>query len=210
MTQINNNNCKELSHYILKLGSVFPKFLKTIIFSGENGDQQLTLVVNEQKQVLPVLQFLKTHSSTLFLSIAELTALDWLGNLGSSNGGIHIQDRFQLVYVLTSHYYNARIRIVSFLNDNDVAFSICGIFKGANWLEREVYDMLGIFFVNHFDLRRILTDYGFDGYPLRKDFPVTGYTEVRYDDTEKCLVYEALELSQELRSFDTLSPWVSL
>jgi NADH dehydrogenase (ubiquinone) Fe-S protein 3 len=201
-----NNESQRLSPYVLKLIAVFPKALRSVVFSLENNDQQLTLELVDQKDVLPVLSFLKNHTGTLFLSIAELTAVDWLGCLGTQNGGLIIRERFQLVYVLTSHYFNARIRLVTFLNDNDVAFSVCGIFKGANWLEREVYDMLGIFFVNHTDLRRILTDYGFDGYPLRKDFPVTGYTEVRYDDTEKCLVYEPLELSQELRSFDTLSP----
>lgn len=192
--------------FIFKVSSVLPKFVKSVVFDESTNSQQITLELYSQRDVLPVLQFLKKHSAFLFLSIAELTAVDWLGGAGNVNGGVFIRERFQLIYILTSHYFNTRIKIVCFLNDNDVALSTCSIFKGSNWLEREVYDMFGIFFVNHFDLRRILTDYGFEGYPLRKDFPVTGYTEVRYDDTEKCLVYEPLELSQELRSFDTLSP----
>jgi NADH:ubiquinone oxidoreductase subunit C len=123
---------QRLPPYVLKLIAVFPKALRTVIFSLENNDQQLTLELSEQKDVLPVLSFLKNHTGTLFLSIAELTAVDWLGCLGAQNGGIVIRERFQLVYVLTSHYFNARIRLVAFLNDNDVAFSACGIFKGAS------------------------------------------------------------------------------
>lgn len=199
---------KSVFSFATKISSVLPKFINSVVIEEPiKNFQQLSIELKSQKDIIPVLSFLKNHSGSLFLSIADITAVDWLGSIGGKNSGIYIKDRFQLIYLFTSHYFNSRIKIVCFLNDNDVALSVCGLFKGANWLEREVYDMFGIFFVNHFDLRRILTDYGFDGYPLRKDFPLTGYTDIRYDDTEKCLVYEPLELSQELRSFDTLSPW---
>lgn len=191
---------------VTKISSILPKHVRSVVFDESKNSQQLSVELFSQKDIIPVLKLLKKHSNFLFLSLSELTAVDWLGGIGTINGGFLIRERFQLIYILTSHYFNFRIKIVSFLADEDVAISLCSLFKAANWLEREVYDMFGIFFVNHFDLRRILTDYGFEGYPLRKDFPVTGYTEVRYDDTEKCLVYESLELSQELRSFDTLSP----
>lgn len=204
-----NKNSLTIFPFILKISSILPRFIKSIVFDESKNSQQLSLELYSQQDIVPVLNFLKNHSNSLFLSLAELTAVDWLGNIGNSNNGFLIRERFQLIYILTSHYFNIRIKVVCFLNDEATASSLCSLFKAANWLEREVYDMFGIFFVNHFDLRRILTDYGFEGYPLRKDFPVTGYTEVRYDDTEKCLVYESLELSQELRSFDTLSPWTN-
>lgn len=204
-----NKNSLTIFPFILKISSILPRFIKSIVFDESKNSQQLSLELYSQQDIVPVLNFLKNHSNSLFLSLAELTAVDWLGSIGNSNNGFLIRERFQLIYILTSHYFNIRIKVVCFLNDDATALSLCSLFKAANWLEREVYDMFGIFFVNHFDLRRILTDYGFEGYPLRKDFPVTGYTEVRYDDTEKCLVYESLELSQELRSFDTLSPWTN-
>lgn len=204
-----NKNSLTIFPFILKISSILPRFIKSIVFDESKNSQQLSLELYSQQDIVPVLNFLKNHSNSLFLSLAELTAVDWLGSVGNSNNGFLIRERFQLIYILTSHYFNIRIKVVCFLNDDATALSLCSLFKAANWLEREVYDMFGIFFVNHFDLRRILTDYGFEGYPLRKDFPVTGYTEVRYDDTEKCLVYESLELSQELRSFDTLSPWTN-
>ena len=115
--------------------------------------------------------------------------------------------RFQLVYTLLSHYFRGRIIVSVFLKESEDISSIFNLFRGSSWLEREIWDMFGIFFNNHPDLRRILTDYGFDGFPLRKDFPITGYSEIRYDDTQKCIVYEPLELTQEYRIFDTLSPW---
>lgn len=156
--------------------------------------------------IIPVLIFLKNHSKFLFLSLVDITAVDLLSsNLLYSKKK---KDRFALVYILLSHYFNTKIIINYFLDDENAGVqSSSKIYQASSWLEREVWDMFGIFFINHPDLRRILTDYGFDGFPLRKDFPITGYIEVRYDDTQKCLVYEPLELSQEYRIFDTLSPW---
>jgi NADH/F420H2 dehydrogenase subunit C len=115
--------------------------------------------------------------------------------------------RFEVVYNLLSIQYNARIRIKTCVDEIKPLISSTGVFSSAGWWEREVWDMFGIFFSNHPDLRRILTDYGFQGHPLRKDFPLTGYVEVRYDDSEKRVVTESLELTQEFRFFDFSSPW---
>lgn len=174
-------------------------FLSSVFLDLRNMHVSVELVRREY--LLPFLSLLKSHSKLLFLSLVDITAVD---QLSSRN-----LNRFQLNYSLLSHYFRARINIIINLKEDEDIDSVDKIYKGSAWLEREVWDMFGIFFINHPDLRRILTDYGFEGFPLRKDFPVTGYSDIRYDDTQKCLVYEPLELSQELRAFDTLSPWVS-
>jgi NADH:ubiquinone oxidoreductase subunit C len=138
----------------------------------------------------------------------DITVVDCISLKPISN--LHQFGRFQLTYSLLSHYFKSRVIVICFLENEQDVDSIFNVFKAAVWLEREIWDMFGVFFVNHPDLRRILTDYGFEGFPLRKDFPVTGYSEVRYDDSQKCLVYESLELSQEFRIFDTLTPWASI
>lgn len=163
---------------------------------------QVNIELRGGQFLVAFLTFLRDHSKLLFLSLVDITAIDCL-SLGKGLG------RFHLNYNLLSHYFNARLIITLRLGEECVVNSTSDLYKGSAWLEREVWDMFGIFFTNHPDLRRILTDYGFEGFPLRKDFPVTGYSDIRYDDSQKCLVYESLELSQELRTFDTLSPWVS-
>lgn len=163
---------------------------------------QISVELKKGQFLLLFLLFLRDHSKLLFLSLVDITAVDCLSLSKNIN-------RFQINYSLLSHYFNTRLRITFFIKEDEDVYSLNDIYKGAAWLEREVWDMFGIFFINHPDLRRILTDYGFEGFPLRKDFPVTGYSDIRYDDSQKCLVYEPLELSQELRAFDTLSPWIS-
>jgi len=124
---------KSLFSFAFKISSVLPKFINSIVIEEPNKKfQQLSIELKSQKDIIPVLNFLKNHSGSLFLSIAELTAVDWLGHLSNNNAGVFIRDRFQLVYIFTSHYFNSRIKIVCFLNDNDVAISICNLFKGAN------------------------------------------------------------------------------
>src|ERR1700754_4419960 len=134
-----------------------------------------------------------------FVSFIDVTAVDWPGR----------ERRFDVVYHLLSPYKNQRIRVKAEVGEDETVQSIIGIFPGADWFERETYDLYGIPFVGHPDMRRILTDYGFEGHPLRKDFPLTGFVEVRYDDEQKCVVYDKVRLAQEFRNFDFLSPWVS-
>ena len=116
-------------------------------------------------------------------------------------------ERFEVVYNLLSHRHNLRIRIKTSTDEDTPVPSVSGLFSSAAWFEREAWDLYGVFFSDHPDLRRLLTDYGFEGYPMRKDFPLTGYVEVRYDDEQKRVVYEPVSLTQEFRSFDYLSPW---
>ena len=143
------------------------------------------------------LYFLRDHSTTQYKVLIDVTAVDYpLRNL-----------RFEVVYNLLSITHNSRIRIKTCIDEITPLDSSTQIYSSAGWWEREVWDMFGIFFSGHSDLRRILTDYGFQGHPLRKDFPLTGYTEVRYDDSEKRVVTESLELTQEYRYFDFSSPW---
>jgi NADH-quinone oxidoreductase subunit C len=142
------------------------------------------------------------------LSLVDITVVDCISL--KTRFDSRSDSRFQLTYTLLSHYFKSRIIVLCFFKDGEDINSVSEVFKASVWLEREIWDMFGVFFINHPDLRRILTDYGFEGFPLRKDFPVTGYSEVRYDDSQKCLVYESLELSQEFRIFDTLSPWSSI
>ncbi len=141
--------------------------------------------------------FLKSNQSCRFSTLVDITAVDYPERA----------KRFDVVYHFLSMYQNQRIRLRVSIREDEMVPSIVGVHPSANWFEREVFDMFGILFTGHPDLRRILTDYGFRGYPLRKDFPTTGYTEVRYDEAEKRVVYEPVSLVQEYRQFDFMSPW---
>jgi NADH-quinone oxidoreductase subunit C len=132
-----------------------------------------------------------------FVSFIDVTAVDWPGR----------EKRFDVVYHLLSPYKNMRVRIRIEVGEDETVPSIIEVFPGADWFERETYDLYGIPFTGHPDMRRILTDYGFEGHPLRKDFPLTGFVEVRYDDQQKRVVYDRVRLAQEFRNFDFLSPW---
>jgi len=142
-------------------------------------------------------EFLKSDQNCKFSSLVDITAVDYPQRA----------KRFDVVYHFLSMYRNLRIRLRVSIREEDMVPSIVDIHPSANWFEREVFDMFGILFTGHPDLRRILTDYGFRGYPLRKDFPTTGYTEVRYDEAQKRVVYEPVSLVQEYRQFDFMSPW---
>ncbi|XP_068117131.1 NADH dehydrogenase [ubiquinone] iron-sulfur protein 3, mitochondrial [Hyperolius riggenbachi] len=147
--------------------------------------------------VIPVITFLRDHTTAQFKNLADLTAVDIPTR----------ENRFEIVYNFLSLRYNSRIRVKTYTDELTTIESIVPIHKAANWYEREVWDMYGVFFANHPDLRRILTDYGFEGHPFRKDFPLSGYVELRYDDEVKRVVAEPVQLSQEFRKFDLSSPW---
>ncbi len=156
------------------------------------------LVVEVTPASLPdFLDFLKTDRNCKFSTLVDITAVDYPSNA----------KRFEMVYHFLSMYMNHRIRVKASVAEDEVVPTVTEPFPAANWFEREVFDMYGIMFSGHPDLRRILTDYGFRGYPLRKDFPTTGYTECRYDEAEKRVVYEPVSLVQEYRQFDFMSPW---
>ena len=156
------------------------------------------LYLNIDNEDLPdVILFLKTNKDTKFKQLIDITAVDYPEN----------SKRFKMVYLFLSHQFNQRIIISSLINENEVVPSLTKIFPSANWMEREVFDMYGVKFKDHPDLRRILTDYGFEGYPLRKDFPLTGHNEVRYSEDEKKVIYEPVKLEQNYRNFDYESPW---
>jgi len=153
-----------------------------------------------QEHVVRVLRFFRDNTICCFKELLDITAVD---NLYLSHG----KGRFDVIYNLLSLKYNVRLLVITTVDELTPLSSATSIFNSAGWSEREVFDMFGIFFVNHPDLRRILTDYGFEGYPLRKDFPLTGYTEVRYDDEQKRIVSEDVELAQQYRNFDFLNAW---
>jgi NADH-quinone oxidoreductase subunit C len=147
--------------------------------------------------LLRVLRFLKEDSGCQFQILVDLTAVDYPNR----------PKRFEIVYNLLSLTQNLRVRVKTITDEDGPVPSAVPIYSTAGWLEREVWDLYGVYFAEHPDLRRILTDYGFDGHPLRKDFPLTGYVEVRYDEEQKRVIYEPVALAQEFRSFDFLSPW---
>lgn len=142
--------------------------------------------------VIPVFSFLKYNTSAEFTQVTDITAVDFPTR----------DQRFEVVYNLLSVRHNSRIRVKTYADEASPVPSITSLYDGANWYEREVYDLFGVFFIGHPDLRRIMTDYGFDGHPLRKDFPLTGYTEIRYDEEKKRIVVEPLELTQAFRNFE--------
>ena len=170
--------------------------LTTTVKKSEINFSQLFIDVDVEDLSSTIL-FLKTNNKCRFKQLIDITAVDYPEK----------EERFKIVYLLLSHENNFRIIINININEKTTVPSITKIFPSANWMEREVFDMYGISFKDNPDLRRILTDYGFEGYPLRKDFPLTGHTEVRYDDLEKKVVYEPVQLNQEFRNFDYMSPW---
>jgi len=149
------------------------------------------------ENVVSVLRWLRDDVQTQFISFIDICGVDYPER----------RQRFELVYHLLSPRQNARIRVKLSTDSDAIVPSVVEVFPGADWFEREAYDMYGVLFSGHPDLRRLLTDYGFEGYPLRKDFPLTGFSEVRYDDEQKRVVYEPVNLRQEFRNFDFLSPW---
>jgi len=157
---------------------------------------ELNVVANAPR-ILDVLKHLRDDAACLFVSFVDITATDYPAR----------EKRFDVVYHLLSPRFNRRVRVKAAVGDGETIPSACPLWPSANWFERETYDMFGVLFAGHPDLRRILTDYGFEGHPLRKDFPMTGFVEVRYDDMEKRVVYEPVRLNQEFRQFDFLSPW---
>jgi len=157
---------------------------------------QLTLAV-EAAGIARVMQFLRDDERCLFWSIIDITAVDWPSR----------EKRFDVVYHLLSPRRNQRIRVKVETDEVTPVPSIVSVYRGADWFEREAYDLYGVLFSGHPDLRRLLTDYGFEGHPLRKDFPLTGFVEVRWDDELKRVVYDPVRLAQEFRNFDFLSPW---
>ncbi|AMN53302.1 MULTISPECIES: NADH-quinone oxidoreductase subunit C [Stappiaceae] len=180
---------KELAEHIeLGLGE------SLVSWKVEYGE--LTLTVNAT-DILDAIRFLRDNSSCKFVNLTDICGVDYPSR----------EKRFDVVYHFLSPVQNQRVRVKVATDENTPVASLTPLFPGAEWFEREAYDMYGILFSGHPDLRRILTDYGFDGYPLRKDFPVTGFVEVRYDDEKKRVVYEPVRLNQEMRSFDFLSPW---
>ncbi|MBN66273.1 MAG: NADH-quinone oxidoreductase subunit C [Rickettsiales bacterium] len=180
----------ELGEYI---ASKLPVQVTGFVFERD----ELTIHA-EREGVLRVLSFLHDDANCLFKVLVDLTAVDHPERVG---------ERFDVVYHLLSIKHNQRIRVKVKTGEETPVDSIHSIYPAANWFEREVWDLYGVYFANHPDLRRILTDYGFDGHPLRKDFPLTGYVEMRYDEEQKRVVYEPVKLKQAFRNFDYASPW---
>ena len=170
--------------------------LTTKIKYSEIKHEQIYILINCE-DLLDVVLLLKTNKNIKFKQLIDITAVDYPEN----------QKRFKIVYLLLSHELNQRIILSYYIDENQQIPSLTKIFPSANWMEREIFDMYGIKFTDHPDLRRILTDYGFEGYPLRKDFPLTGHIEVRYSEDKKKVVYEPVKLEQNYRSFDFESPW---
>lgn len=178
--------------YIERLLRYIPKCIKKINIR----DNESTFLVNKN-DLEKVLFFLCNHNTSLFTSLIDITCIDY-----PTKGC-----RFELIYNLLSYKFETRLRLKVELGEYESVSSVVSLFSSAGWLEREVWDLFGVYFSNHPDLRRILTDYGFEGFPLRKDFPITGFVQLRYDDEKKSILYESLEVAQGFRAFNFLSPW---
>ncbi len=185
-----------MSITISDLEKIVNSGLTTNVIKSEINFGQLYLDI-DVKDIISTILFLKTNDKCRFKQLIDITAVDFPNR----------ESRFKIVYLLLSHESNLRIIVNTNIDDKKMLPSLTKIFPSANWMEREVFDMYGISFKDHPDLRRILTDYGFEGYPLRKDFPLTGHTEVRYSEDKKKVIYEPVKLDQEYRNFDFESPW---
>ena len=181
---------------IQKLEKKINSELTTKIKTSKINHDQLYFKIDHE-DLINVIIFLKSNQETNFKQLIDITAVDFPED----------KKRFKIVYLLLSHENNSRVIIEYSINENEVIPSVTSIFPSANWMEREVFDMYGIKFKDHPDLRRILTDYEFEGYPLRKDFPMTGHKEVRYSEDKKKVIYEPVRLEQNYRNFEYESPW---
>ena len=181
---------------IQKLEKKINSELTTKIKTSKINHDQLYFKIDHE-DLINVIIFLKSNQETKFKQLIDITAVDFPED----------KKRFKIVYLLLSHENNSRVIIEYLINENEVIPSVTSIFPSANWMEREVFDMYGIKFKDHPDLRRILTDYEFEGYPLRKDFPMTGHKEVRYSEDKKKVIYEPVRLEQNYRNFEYESPW---
>jgi len=170
--------------------------LTTKIKKSEIRHDQLYINIDSE-DLIDVTLFIKSNENTKFRQLIDITAIDYPENT----------KRFKVVYLFLSHEFNQRIILSYLINENEVIPSLTSLYPAANWMEREVFDMYGVKFKDHPDLRRILTDYGFEGHPLRKDFPLTGHTEVRYSEDQKKVISEPVKLEQNYRNFDYESPW---
>jgi len=185
-----------MSEALTELGNMISVRQEEAIISAEVTNGELTTIVSPTA-ITAFVQFLKSDGTCQFTTLVDITAVDWPDR----------DRRFDVVYHFLSMTQNQRIRVRVPVREGEIVPSITDLFPAANWFEREVFDMYGIMFSGPPDLRRLLTDYGFRGHPLRKDFPTTGYVEVRYDEVEKRVVYEPVQLVQEYRQFDFMSPW---
>ena len=179
-----------------KIEKLINSELSSKVKSSSIDNDELLIEVGE-KDIIDVVQFLKSNENCKFKQLIDIAGVDYPDN----------EKRFQLVYLFLSHENNLRIKLLIKFETGQSINSLTKIFPSANWMEREVFDMYGIKFKNHPDLRRILTDYGFKGHPLRKDFPLTGFNEIRYSEKEKKVIYEPVKLEQNYRNFDFESPW---
>ena len=184
-----------LYNFVKSINSMVPKFIEKSVISKEE-----VTIYTSPEYIVPLMTFLKTHTNSQYTMLMDITAIDYPER----------EKRFEVVYVLLSIKYNSRLIIKLSVDEVTPVPTIEGVFPSASWYERETWDMFGIFFQENKDLRRILTDYGFEGYPLRKDFPLSGYVETRYDDAQRRVVVEPLEMTQEFRLFDFSSPWEKL
>jgi NADH-quinone oxidoreductase subunit C len=187
-----------MSQALIELGTYIASKQPNAVIATDVTFGELTVTL-QPSAIEGFVDFLRLDAACRFTSLVDITAIDHPDRV----------ERFDLVYHFLSMYQNHRIRVKLAVRETDMVPSIHDIHPSANWFEREVFDMFGILFSGHPDLRRILTDYGFRGHPLRKDFPTTGYTEVRYDAVQKRVVYEPVSLVQEYRQFDFMSPWES-
>ena len=185
-----------MSITIIDLEKIVNSGLTTNVIKSEINFEQLYLDI-DVKDIISTILFLKTNDKCRFKQLIDITAVDFPNR----------ENRFKIVYLLLSHENNLRVIVNTYIEEKKIVPSLTKIFPSSNWMEREVFDMYGISFKDHPDLRRILTDYGFQGYPLRKDFPLTGHTEVRYSEDKKKVISEPVKLDQEYRSFDFESPW---
>jgi NADH-quinone oxidoreductase subunit C len=185
-----------MTQALVEIGSHAAAALAQDIVKTELTYGQLVLWVRRES-IVKVLTFLRDDPRCLFKCLVDVCGVDYPQR----------PERFEVVYHLLSLHHNLRLRVKVTTDEETPVPSVAGVFSTANWYERETWDLYGVYFSDHPDLRRLLTDYGFEGHPMRKDFPLTGYVEVRYDDEQKRVVYEPIKLKQEFRSFDFLSPW---
>lgn len=197
MTEVQTKTASEtMTEALAELGQHIISRLGDVVTGQAIAFDELTLTVPAPR-ILQVVEFLKSDPTCAFSSLVDITAADWPGRA----------ERFEVIYHFLSMYRNHRIRVKVDVAENEMLPSVISVHPSANWFEREIFDMFGVAFTGHPDLRRLLTDYGFRGHPMRKDFPTTGYVEVRYDEVQKRVIYEPVDLVQEYRLFDFMSPW---